>query len=64
MGSKYEAVFPLPVTEWASTSCPSKIAGITILYMIVGCSYCKSVHALTRGFDKLNSVNYIKSSLS
>ena len=64
IGSKKEADLPDPVTEWARMSLPSKIAGTTFLWMIVGCSYSRSEQAFTRGLASINSWNWIKSSLS
>ena len=64
IGSKYEAVLPLPVTAFANISFPSNINGITLHWILVGWSYSRAVQALTKGFERNNSWNEIKSSLS
>lgn len=55
IGSKYAAVFPEPVTALAKISFPANIYGITDLYILVGWSYSRAVHAFTNGFERKSS---------
>lgn len=61
MGRRKVAVLPLPVTAWARTSLPSRMEGMVLRWMTVGCSKPSCAQALKRGLLRKSSWKLIRS---